>query len=117
MPVNALSSIGPRGVPGMSSSSPAVFFLDDAIRFSSAFAESIIRHGIYNLGGGAANSLTLRELLTRLEDASGLQAVIGEESSLPAPVPFNYVTDLGLIAQELGWKPEIGLDEGLKTLF
>lgn len=91
--------------------------VDDFSRACSAFAESIIRHGIYNIGGGAANALTLRELIARLEEASGLQAVIDEEISLPGPVPFNYVTDLGLIAQELGWQPKIGLDEGLKTLF
>jgi len=91
--------------------------VDDLSRACSAFAESIIQHGLYNLGGGAANTLTLRELISRLEDMSGLQAVIDEENALPAPVPLNYVADLGLIAQELGWKPEIGLDEGLKSLF
>jgi nucleoside-diphosphate-sugar epimerase len=30
---------------------------------------------------------------------------------------MNYVSDLGLVTQELGWKPEIDLSEGLKTLF
>lgn len=83
----------------------------------TAFEESIIRHGLYNLGGGPENAVTLTELVERLEKVSGLQAIVNENDPLPSPVPFNYVSDLGLIKQELGWKPEIGLDDGLITLF
>ena len=91
--------------------------VDDFARACSAFAESIIRHGLYNLGGGPQNALTLREIVAKLEELSGLQAVIDEEADLPAPAPMNYVTDLSLVTQELGWRPEISLDEGLKKLF
>lgn len=91
--------------------------IDDLSRACSAFAESIIRHGLYNLGGGAINAVTLRELVTKLEEVSGLQAVIDEENPLPAPVPMHYVSNLDLVTQELGWKPEIGLMDGLATLF
>jgi nucleoside-diphosphate-sugar epimerase len=82
-----------------------------------AFVDSVIRHGLYNLGGGRENALTLRELIKKLEEVSNLQAVIDEENPLPAPIPMNYVTDLSLITNELDWKPTINLDEGLKTLF
>lgn len=91
--------------------------VDDFSRACSAFCESIIRHGLYNLGGGAANAVTLRELVAKLEEVSGLQAVIDDENPLPAPVPMHYVTNLGLVSQELGWQPEIGLTDGLATLF
>lgn len=91
--------------------------IDDLSRACSAFAESIIRHGLYNLGGGAVNAVTLCELVTKLEEVSGLQAVIDEENPLPAPVPMHYVSNLNLVTQELGWKPEIGLMDGLATLF
>ncbi|MEJ7700096.1 MAG: NAD(P)-dependent oxidoreductase [Pyrinomonadaceae bacterium] len=82
-----------------------------------AFAGSVIRHGLYNLGGGRGNALSLRELKTKLEEVSGYQTSIDEENPLPAPVPLNYVSDLTLVQQELDWKPEINLDEGLKSLF
>lgn len=91
--------------------------VEDLARACRAFAESVIRHGLYNLGGGRANALTLRELLAKMEEAAGLQAVIDEENPLPAPVPMNYVSDLSLITQELDWKPTISLEEGLRTLF
>ncbi|MFZ1700390.1 MAG: NAD(P)-dependent oxidoreductase [Pyrinomonadaceae bacterium] len=91
--------------------------VDDLSRACSAFCDSIIRRGVYNLGGGPKNALSLRELVTKLEDISGLQAVIDEEDPLPPPIPMKYVSDLSRVLQELGWRPEIGLDEGLKTLF
>lgn len=91
--------------------------VDDFARACSAFCESIIRHGLYNLGGGAASALTLRELVAHLEEVSGLQAVIDEENPMPPPVPLHYVSNLQLVSQELGWQPEIKLDDGLRTLF
>lgn len=91
--------------------------VDDFCRACTAFSESIIRHGLYNLGGGLKNALTLKELVVRLEEVSGLQAVIDVDNSLPSPTPLNYVSDLSLISQELGWEPETGLSEGLKMLF
>lgn len=91
--------------------------VDDLSRACTAFCDSIIRHGLYNLGGGATNALSLRELVTKMEEVSGLQAVIDEEDPLPPPVPMHYVSDLGLVSQELGWRPEVKLDDGLRTLF
>lgn len=91
--------------------------VQDFAKACEAFTDSVIRHGLYNLGGGAKYALTLRELVEKLEEVSGLQALIDEENPLPAPVPMNYVSDLTLITQELDWKPEISLDDGLKTLF
>ncbi|MEO6588074.1 MAG: NAD-dependent epimerase/dehydratase family protein, partial [Pyrinomonadaceae bacterium] len=82
-----------------------------------AFIDSIIRHGLYNLGGGVENALTMRELVEKMENITNLQAVIDEENPAPAPAPMNYVTDLNLVRQELDWKPTIDLDEGLKKLF
>lgn len=91
--------------------------VQDLARACEAFTDSVIRHGTYNLGGGAKYALTLRELVAKLEEVSGLQALIDEENALPAPVPMHYVSDLSLITQELDWKPEISLEDGLKTLF
>ncbi len=91
--------------------------VDDFSRACTAFAESIIRYGLYNLGGGRENALTLRELVTHMEEISGLQAVVDDKTEMPAPVPMNYISDLSLVTQELDWSPKIGLTEGLKTLF
>ena len=91
--------------------------VEDFSKACEAFTDSVIRHGLYNLGGGRENALTLRELVAKMEEVSGLQAIIDEENPLPAPAPMNYVTDLSLVLQELDWSPKISLEEGLKTLF
>ena len=104
-------------LPGGGSPRRDLLHVKDFAKACEAFVDSALRHGTYNLGGGARNALSLRDLVKKLEEVSGLQAVIDEENPLPAPVPVNYVSDLSLITQELDWKPEISLDEGLKTLF
>lgn len=91
--------------------------VDDFARACKSFTDSVIRHGLYNLGGGSTNALTLREIVAKLEELSGLQAVIDKKADLPAPIPMNYVTDLSLVSQEIEWSPEISLDDGLKTIF
>ena len=45
-----------------------------------------------------------------------IDPVIDESRSLPAPVPLNYISDLSHVRQELGWQPEIGVVEGLRSL-
>ena len=115
--VDAINKGERLSLPANGSPRRDLLHVNDLSRACSAFAESIIRHGLYNLGGGPQNALTLREIVTKLEELSGLQAVIDEENPLPNPIPMNYVTDLSLVTQELGWRPEISLDEGLKKLF
>lgn len=91
--------------------------VDDFSEACQAFVDSVIRHGLYNIGGGRANALTLNELVAKLEEVSGLQAVVDRDNPLADPVPVNYISDLGLITQELDWRPKIGLDEGLRSMF
>lgn len=94
-----------------------ILHVDDFSAACQAFVDSLLRHGLYNLGGGAKNALTLRELVSKMEEISNLQAVIDDENPLPQPVPVNYVTDLTRVQQELDWDPKISLEDGLKTLF
>jgi nucleoside-diphosphate-sugar epimerase len=94
-----------------------VLHVDDFSEACRSFIDSVINHGLYNIGGGFQNALTLRELVGKMEEVSGYQAIIDEENPLPAPVPLNYVTDLTRVEQELDWNPKISLKDGLKTLF
>ena len=81
-------------LPGGGESRRDILHVDDFASACRAFADSVIRHGLYNLGGGARNVLSLRQLVERMQAISGLQAVIDEEQTLPAPVPVNYVSSL-----------------------
>ena len=93
-----------------------ILHVDDFSRACQAFIDSPVRHGLYNLGGGKENALSLREIIDRVAEMIQCNPVIDEANPLPPPVPLNYVSDLTRVKQELGWRPQIGIDEGLRSL-
>jgi len=104
-------------LPGSGKPRRDIMHVDDLSSACNAFADSVIRHGIYNLGGGNANAFSLRDLVAKLEEVSGLQAVIDEENPLPDPVPYNYVTSLERITHELDWELSVDITDGPRSLF
>ncbi len=92
-----------------------LLYVEDFAAACRAFIDSDVQHGLYNLGGGAANAASLIELVGQIEELAGANAVISSESS-PAPVPLNYISDLTKINRELGWQPQISLADGLRRL-
>ena len=93
-----------------------ILHVNDLARACRAFIDSSISRGLYNLGGGRENALSLREMIDKVGDMIELQPVIDESNPLPAPVPLNYISDLSRVQQELSWKPEVGIEEGLRSL-
>ena len=114
--VDAVNRGEPLRLPANGTPKRDLLYVEDFAKACQAFIDSIIRHGLYNLGGGAQNALTLRGLIEKIEEISSCQAVIDEENPLPKPVPMNYVSDLTLITTELDWKPTTDIENGLKKL-
>ena len=93
-----------------------ILYVDDFSRACRAFIDSSITRGLYNLGGGRENALSLREIIDKVGEMIQCTPVIDEDNSLPAPVPLNYISDLSRVRHELNWRPEIGIEEGLRNL-
>src|SRR5437868_8383834 len=93
-----------------------ILHVDDFSRACREFIDSSLTRGLYNLGGGIKNSMTLSEMVETVGRMIDLQPVIDTEARLPAPVPVNYISDLSRIKAELGWQPLIGIEEGLRSL-
>ena len=89
--------------------------VEDFARACRVFADSGVSRGVYNLGGGRANAVSLREIVETVGRLIEREPVIDEGASLPAPVPFDYISDLTRVRTELGWEPSIGVEEGLKS--
>lgn len=115
--VDAMNLGEPIKLPGGGVPRRDFLYVDDFSSACEAFTGSVIKHGLYNIGGGHNNATTLSELVKTMETVSGLQAVIDQTDPLPMPVPRNYVTDLKRIKQELDWKPRFSISEGLSKLF
>ena len=93
-----------------------ILHVDDFSHACQAFIDSNVTHGLYNLGGGKQNALSLREIIDKTAEMIQCNPVIDEQNPLPTPVPLNYVSDLTRIQQELGWRPQVGIEEGLRSL-
>jgi UDP-glucose 4-epimerase len=73
-------------------------------------------YGVYNIGSGRGASV--RELISLLEEASGRAANVEVEyiGGAAALTPW-VVLDATKAARELGWKPKVLLDNGVRRLW
>jgi CDP-paratose 2-epimerase len=93
-----------------------VLHVEDFSRACRAFIDSPLVHGLYNLGGGKENAATLLDLVNKVGRMIQLEPRIADDDTLPHPVPVNYISDLSRVQEQLAWRPEIGIDEGLRSL-
>jgi len=93
-----------------------LLYIDDFSRACEAFIDSSLTSGLYNLGGGRANSMRLRELIHTIGNLIEIEPTIEDVPNIPAPVPLDYVSDLTRIREELNWEPQIGIEAGLRNL-
>lgn len=65
---------------------------------------------VYNVGGGLANSVSLRELTSMVETVTGKKCAIGcDPTTREADIPY-YVTDITKVNQETQWTPQISVN-------
>lgn len=93
-----------------------ILHVDDFSRACRAFIDSSLPSGLYNLGGGRKNATSLREIIETVGRMIEREPVIDSDARVPAPVPVNYISDLTRIEAQLNWQPEIGIEEGLRSL-
>ena len=92
-----------------------ILYVDDFSRACRAFVKSSRQFGLYNLGGGRVNAVSLRGIIERVSKIIQIEAVI-EEFTPAVPVPLRYVSDTTRIGNELEWRPQIGVDTGLSVI-
>ena len=94
-----------------------ILHVDDFSRAIQAFVVSGRARGLYNLGGGRANAVSLRQLVETVGRLIECEPVLDEASArTPAPTPFNYVSDISRARDELGWRPTYSVEEGLLSI-
>ncbi|HEV2826841.1 MAG TPA: NAD-dependent epimerase/dehydratase family protein [Pyrinomonadaceae bacterium] len=93
-----------------------ILHVDDFSRACQSFIDSSHVYGLYNLGGGKQNSARLLDIVTLVGNMIELKPNLVDDETVPPPVPVNYVSDLTRIREQLGWQPEIGIDEGIRSL-
>lgn len=69
----------------------------------------------FNIGGGPANTMSLLELLSYLEQELDINIPLLWDVWRPGDQPV-FVCDLNKAKQRIGWQPEINVQEGVKDL-
>jgi len=64
-----------------------------------------LRGGVFNVGGGEAISVSLREMTALCRESTGREVPVAEDPTTSAvDIPW-YATDHGRATQEFGWRP------------
>lgn len=93
-----------------------ILYVDDFSRACRTFINRSIPFGLYNIGGGRLNAVSLRGIIEQVSKMIEIEPVIEEDPRLPAPVPLRYVSDLTRINNELDWRPQVAVDVGLRAI-
>jgi CDP-paratose 2-epimerase len=96
-----------------------LLFIDDLVRaFKLALLHLDRTAGhVYNIGGGPAHSISVwTELGPRLEQLAGRKLRVHTQEWRPGDQPV-YVSDTRLAERDFSWKPQVGLDDGLRRLW
>jgi len=94
-----------------------ILYVEDFSQACRSFLYSKkVNYGLYNLGGGRLNAVSLRDLIKRVSGMIEIEPVVLEDPSIPVPVPLRYVSDITRISEELDWRPLTGIDDGLRRI-
>jgi nucleoside-diphosphate-sugar epimerase len=92
-----------------------ILYVDDFSRACRTFMHRELQFGIYNLGGGRLNAVSLRGIIDKVSKMIEIEPVIEEDPRIPAP-SLRYVSDLTKINNQLDWRPQISVDAGLRAI-
>jgi CDP-paratose 2-epimerase len=95
-----------------------ILFVDDLVE---AFMRAWSRIGLcagkaFNIGGGATNTISLRELLAMIEALRGRPTDVRYEGWRPGDQRY-YVSNTGAFREATGWLPRVGPRPGVETLY
>jgi CDP-paratose 2-epimerase len=95
-----------------------VLFIDDLVDAFRKSSSNIgkTKGGIYNIGGGPANTMSLLELLAYLEKLSGYKPTFSF-SDWRAGDQKVYFSDIAKAKKDFGWEPTISQHEGVRRLY
>lgn len=96
-----------------------MLFVNDAVDAYSRFVAKAIAdpstHGVYNLGGGVNNTLSLNECLDMLAKLTGKRSEVTFHDWRPSDQKV-YTSRIEPLERELEWIPTIGPEEGLQRI-
>jgi CDP-paratose 2-epimerase len=94
-----------------------VLFVDDVVDAWATALDRIdeLAGRAYNIGGGPANMVSLRQMLDAIGRLNGRRPEVRFDGWRPGDQLF-YVSDIRAFGADTGWRPRVGVQEGLARL-
>jgi CDP-paratose 2-epimerase len=95
-----------------------ILFVDDlvdAFLLAQANMPKVSGHA-FNIGGGPGNTISLLRLLDLIKSFQGCRPQTRFGAWRPGDQRY-YVSDTRKMRQETGWKPRVGVEEGVRRLY
>ncbi len=92
-----------------------ILYVTDLVEAYELFRKSGLKHGVYNIGGGFKNTLSLLELLDILAKHIGKRPAYRFKKWRPSDQKV-YISDLSRVKKELKWQPRTDYREGIFRL-
>jgi CDP-paratose 2-epimerase len=92
-----------------------MLYADDLVEAFNRFIKSDLKSGIFNIGGGQENTISLLEFLDELEVLTGKRPKVKFCDWRPSDQKV-YITDTAKLEKALGWKIKIRVKDGIRQL-
>ena len=92
-----------------------LLYVTDLIEAFDKFIKSNSRHEVFNIGGGAANTISLLEFLQELEKVTGKKRKISFSDWRPSDQKV-YISDIRKVKQKLNWEPKVKPVDGMRRI-
>ncbi|MBF0594468.1 MAG: NAD-dependent epimerase/dehydratase family protein [Candidatus Omnitrophica bacterium] len=92
-----------------------VLWVGDLVGAFDRFISGALPAGVFNIGGGAANTMSLLELLDILKDITGRSVKVGFDDWRKFDQKV-YVSDISKVRRALKWKPTVAPREGVERI-
>ncbi len=92
-----------------------MLYADDLVDAFNRFINSGLERGLFNIGGGADNTISLLEFLDELQALTGKRPKVKFADWRPSDQKV-YITDTSKIEKALNWKIKVGVKDGLRKL-
>lgn len=92
-----------------------MLYVDDLVDAFRRFIRGDLKRGLFNIGGGPNNTLSLLEFLNELTLLTGKKSKVKFSAWRPSDQKV-YITDISRVKKQLGWNPRVSVQEGIRKL-
>jgi len=93
-----------------------MLYVDDLVDAFNCFINSKLERGLFNIGGGPNNTISLLEFLDELEKLAGKRPKVNFSDWRPSDQKA-YISDTSKLENTLHWKAKTSVRDGIKKLF